>query len=285
MLLDADAAMYRAKAGGRDRYAVFDEAMRGDAIRILDLEGDLRRAINSEGFTAFFQPIVRLSDNHVIGHEALLRWHHEQRGLMTPGEFLGLGADNGLIEAVDWLVYRQVAERLARGGEGYISVNVSPRHFRLADFADRLLCLLDAAGADPARLRIEITEVALLDDVPRALRMLQMLRSHGVLAQLDDFGTGFSALSYLHRFPIECLKIDQSFVAGLVGDSRLESVAVVRAIQALAGTLGIHTIGEGIETPGQREILTELGCVYGQGYLLGRPAPEPVSGGLHSAIG
>ena len=276
LLRDADAAMYRAKAGGRDRCAVFDEAMREDAMRILDLEGDLRRAINSDSFTALFQPIVRLSDNRVIGHEALLRWRHERRGLLLPGEFIGLGADSGLIEEVDWLVYRQVAERLALGGYGYISVNVSPRHFRSADFADRLLRLIDTAGADPGRLRIEITEVALLDDVPRALRMLETLRSHGVLAQLDDFGTGFSALSYLHRFPIECLKIDQSFVAGLVGESRMESVAVVRAIQALAGTLGIHTIGEGVETEDQRDALTELGCVYGQGYLLGQPAPEPV---------
>lgn len=155
-------------------------------------------------------------------------------------------------------------------------MNVSPRHFRSADFADRLLRLVDGAGADPGRLRIEITEVALLDDVPRALQMLQTLRGRGVLAQLDDFGTGYSALSYLHRFPIECLKIDQSFVAGLVGDSRTESIAVVRAIQALAGTLGIHTIGEGIETLAQREVLEQLGCVYGQGYLLGRPAPLPL---------
>jgi diguanylate cyclase (GGDEF)-like protein len=277
LLRDADAAMYRAKAGGRDRYVVFDEAMREDAMRILDLEGDLRRAINVDGFTAFYQPIVQLNDNRIIGHEALLRWRHERRGLLSPGEFIGLGADNGLIEEVDWLVYRQVAEQLARGGLGYISVNVSPRHFRAADFADRLLRLLDNAGADPSRMRIEITEVALLDDVPRALRMLQNLRGHGVLAQLDDFGTGFSALSYLHRFPIECLKIDQSFVAGLVGESRMESVAVVRAIQALAGTLGIHTIGEGIETQAQRDVLTDLGCVYGQGYLLGRPAADPMT--------
>ncbi|MGH8076054.1 MAG: bifunctional diguanylate cyclase/phosphodiesterase [Lysobacter sp.] len=284
LLRDADAAMYRAKAGGRDRCAVFDEAMREDAMRILDLEGDLRRAINGDGFTAFYQPIVRLDDNHVIGHEALLRWRHERRGLLMPGEFIGLGEDNGLIEEVDWLVYRQVAERLARGGNGYISVNVSPRHFRSPDFADRLLRLIDTAGADPSRLRIEITEVALLDDVPRALKMLQALRDRGVLAQLDDFGTGFSALSYLHRFPIECLKIDQSFVAGLVGDSRMESVAVVRAIQALAGTLGIHTIGEGIETEGQRQALAELGCVYGQGYLLGRAVAEPIPLGLLSAI-
>lgn len=284
LLRDADAAMYRAKASGRDRCVMFDEAMREDAVRILDLEGDLRRAINVDGFTTFFQPIVRLSDNHVIGHEALLRWHHERRGLLMPGEFMGLGEDSGLIEEVDWLVYRQVAKRLALGEGGYISVNVSPRHFRSADFADRLLRLIDAAGADPGRLRIEITEVALLDDVPRALRMLQILRNRGVLAQLDDFGTGFSALSYLHRFPIECLKIDQSFVAGLVGDSRTESVAVVRAIQALAGTLGIHTIGEGIETEAQRETLEQLGCVYGQGYLLGRPVPHPLPAFQPAAI-
>ena len=284
MLRDADAAMYRAKAQGRDGFAMFDEAMREDAVRILDLEGDLRRAINVDGFTTFFQPIVRLSDSHVIGHEALVRWHHERRGLLMPGEFMGLGEDSGLIEEVDWLVYRQVAKRLAMGGEGYISVNVSPRHFRSADFADRLLRLIDGAGADPGRLRIEITEVALLDDVPRALQMLQALRNRGVLAQLDDFGTGYSALSYLHRFPIECLKIDQSFVAGLIGESRTESIAVVRAIQALAGTLGIHTIGEGIETPAQREALEQLGCVYGQGYLLGRPAPLPLLAAQPSVI-
>jgi EAL domain-containing protein (putative c-di-GMP-specific phosphodiesterase class I) len=116
--------------------------------------------------------------------------------------------------------------------------------------------------------------VALLDDVPRALRMLRTLRSHGVLAQLDDFGTGFSALSYLHRFPIECLKIDQSFVAGLIGETQPESVAVVRAIQALAGTLGIHTIGEGVETEAQRAALRELGCAYGQGFLFGHPTED-----------
>jgi diguanylate cyclase (GGDEF)-like protein len=273
LLRDADAAMYRAKASGRNSCAVFDEAMREEAMRILDLEADLRRSINSnEGFVAFYQPIVRLSDRRIIGYEALLRWRHERRGLLTPGEFIGLGEDSGLIEEVDWLMYAQVVQRLAKGGQGYISVNVSPRHFLSPDFADRLLRLIESAGADPHRLRIEITEGALLDDVPRALRMLRTLRSHGVLAQLDDFGTGFSALSYLHRFPLECLKIDQSFVAGLVGDTRPESVAVVRAIQALSGSLGIHTIGEGIESESQRVILRELGCQHGQGYLFGRPA-------------
>jgi EAL domain-containing protein (putative c-di-GMP-specific phosphodiesterase class I) len=272
LLRDADAAMYRAKAQGRDRYAVFDEAMREEAMQSLDLEADLRRAINGDGFIAYYQPIVRLSDHSIIGHEALLRWRHERRGLLLPSDFIGLGEDSGLIEEVDWLLYAQVMKQLAQGGEGYVSVNVSPRHFRAADFADRLLRMIDEAGADPHRLRIEITEGALLDDVPRALRMLRTLRGHGVLAQLDDFGTGFSALSYLHRFPIECLKIDQSFVAGLVGETRPESVAVVRAIQALAGTLGIHTIGEGVENEAQLAALRELGCAYGQGYLFGHPA-------------
>jgi diguanylate cyclase (GGDEF)-like protein len=275
MLRDADAAMYRAKAAGRSDWAVFDEAMREDAMRILDLEADLRRAINGSGFIAFYQPIVRLSDGKVIGHEALLRWRHERRGLLMPGEFIGLGEDSGLIEEVDWLVYEQVAHRLARTEEGYISVNVSPRHFRSEEFADRLLDLLAYAGADPRRLRIEITEVALLDDAPRALRMLQQLRDVGVLAQLDDFGTGYSALSYLHRFPIECLKIDRSFVAGLVGESRSESMAVVRAIQALANALGIHTVGEGIETETQRQMLVELGCSHGQGFLFGHSTEHP----------
>ncbi|HEY9541285.1 MAG TPA: EAL domain-containing protein, partial [Luteimonas sp.] len=140
--------------------------------------------------------------------------------------------------------------------------------------AERLLRMVDDAGADPRRLRIEITEVALLEDAPRILRMLNVLRDRGVLALLDDFGTGFSALSYLHRFPIQALKIDQSFVAGLGGEMHAESLALVRAILALAGTLGIDAIGEGVETREQRDILRQLGCEFGQGYLYGRPSPE-----------
>ena len=272
LLRDADAAMYRAKAQGRDRYAVFDEPMREAAMNSLDLEADLRRAINNHDFVPFYQPIVRLEDGGVIGHEALLRWRHERRGLLLPAEFISLGEDSGLIEQVDWLLYEQVVAQLARGGEGYVSVNVSPRHFRSPDFADRLLAMFDTFGADPSRLRVEITEVALLDDAPRTLRTLRILRQHGILAQLDDFGTGFSALSYLHRFPISVLKIDRSFIAGIGIDGRPESLALVRAILALATTLGIDTIAEGVETEEQREALVSLGCSHGQGYLLGRPA-------------
>jgi EAL domain-containing protein (putative c-di-GMP-specific phosphodiesterase class I) len=272
MLRDADAAMYRAKGAGRDRSAVFDEAMRDEATRILDLEADLRRAINADAFEPHYQPIVRIADGTVLGHEALLRWRHEKRGLLAPAEFIGVGEDSGLIEQVDWLLYARVIQDMAtRRTEGYVSVNVSPRHFRSPDFAERLLGLLARSNVDPARLRIEITEVALFDDAPRALRTLSNLRQHGVLALLDDFGTGFSALSYLHHFPIECLKIDRSFIAGL-STAQPESLAVIRAILALAGTLNIDTIAEGIETEAQRDALRELGCVNGQGYLFGRPA-------------
>ncbi|HLM53277.1 MAG TPA: EAL domain-containing protein [Pseudoxanthomonas sp.] len=282
LLRDADAAMYRAKAQGRDRLAMFDEEMREAALRSLDLEADLRRAINNNDFLPYYQPIARLSDGTIIGHEALLRWQHERRGMLAPADFISLGEDSGLIEQVDWLLYEQVVARIARGVEGYISVNVSPRHFRSADFAGRLLAMFDAMGADPSRIRVEITEVALLDDAPRTLRTLHTLRQHGILAQLDDFGTGFSALSYLHRFPISVLKIDRSFITGIGGQTRPESLALVRAILALAKTLGIDAIAEGIETQQQRQALMDLGCSHGQGYLLGRPGaqlvPSPPSG-------
>ena len=278
MLRDADAAMYRAKGDGRDRCVLFDEEMRNEATRILDTEADLRRAINAEAFEPYYQPVVRLATGEQIGAEALLRWRHERLGVLLPGDFLDVGEDSGLIEQIDWLVYARVIADLARHPmPGYVAINVSPRHFRMPDFARRLLDLLDAAGVAPSRLRIEITEVALMDDAPRTNESLNLLRAHGVLAQLDDFGTGFSALSYLHRFPIASLKIDRSFVAGLDGDGRSESVAVIRAIIALANSLGIEIIAEGVETQRQRERLQDLGCVNAQGFLFGKPEPLQVA--------
>ncbi|WP_045760729.1 bifunctional diguanylate cyclase/phosphodiesterase [Xanthomonas albilineans] len=277
LLRDADAAMYRAKAQTKDRCAVFDEAMHEAALRSLDLEAELRRAINHGDFEPFYQPIVRLNDGQVIGHEALLRWHHDRRGMLLPSQFVDLGEESGLIEQVDWLLYEQVIRRLVQEQDGYVSVNVSPRHFRTADFTERLFGLIDAHGADPCRLRVEITEVALLDDATHTHDILQSLRERGVLAQLDDFGTGFSALSCLHRFPISVLKIDQSFVAGLHDEAGAGSHTMVRGILALADTLGIETVGEGIETEQQLATLRELGCTYGQGYLLGRPMPATMA--------
>ncbi len=276
MLRDADAAMYRAKAAGRDRCEVFDEAMREVVVKTLDLEADLRRAIKNKDFVAYFQPIVHLDDHTVVGHEALLRWRHENYGLMLPGEFIAMGEESGLMEQVDWVMYEQVAERLAEGGDTYVSVNVSPRHFRSPDFATRFLDLFKCKGADVSRVRLEITEGALLEDAPRTQRILHTLRHEGVLIFLDDFGTGFSGLSYLHRFPISVVKIDRSFVAGLDDKARPESLALVRAILALASSLGIGTVAEGVETRSQRRALLDLGCTHAQGYLFGRPARQIV---------
>ncbi len=273
LLRDADAAMYRAKRRGRNRSELFDEEMRAEAMRLLDLEADLRRAIMHDAFEPHFQPILRLEDGKQVGCEALVRWNHEHRGLLTPSQFIGVGEDSSLIEQVDWLMYAHVVSSMSEYPGHYVSINVSPRHFLSDNFSDRLLRMLDEADQDPRRLRIEITEVALIEDAPRALRILRDLRNHGIAALLDDFGTGFSALSYLHRFPIQGLKIDRSFVSGLEGDTSTESLALVRAILAMALTLGIDTIAEGIETDRQREILVEQGCQFGQGYLLGMPLP------------
>ena len=276
MLRDADAAMYRAKGDGRDRCAMFDEEMHKEAMRSLDMEMDLRRAIQAERFVPYYQPIVRMDTGEPVGQEALLRWRHEQHGLLVPGEFLDVGEESGLIEQIDWLMYaRVIADVATHPGLGYVAMNVSPRHFRSPDFAGRLLALMEDAGVSPARLRVEITEVALLDDAPRTLESLALLRRHGVLAQLDDFGTGYSALSYLHRFPIASLKVDRSFVAGLDGENSAESVAVIRAIVALATSLGIELIAEGVETRHQRDRLVELGCTYAQGFLYSPPVPLP----------
>ncbi|MGL4242649.1 MAG: putative bifunctional diguanylate cyclase/phosphodiesterase, partial [Beijerinckiaceae bacterium] len=273
LLRDADAAMYRAKREGRNRSEIFDEDMRAEAMRLLDLEADLRRAIMRDAFEPYFQPIMALDDGRRVGSEALVRWNHEHRGLLTPSQFIGVGEDSSLIEQVDWLMYRHVIASLSELPDGYVSINVSPRHFLSDNFADRILRMLDEAKQNPHRLRIEITEVALIEDAPRALKVLRVLRGYGIAAFLDDFGTGFSALSYLHRFPIQGLKIDRSFVAGLDGEASAESLALVRAILAMALTLGIDTIAEGIETEAQRQVLSSLGCQYGQGYLLGMPAP------------
>lgn len=273
LLRDADAAMYRAKAGGRQRYEVFDEQLRHEALRVLDIESDLRRALTAGDFEPYFQSIVRLGDARRVGLESLLRWRHPTQGLLCPEHFLAVAQDSGLIEQVDWLLFERtcrIAPSLLGPGQ-YVCINVSPRHFRSPRLTARLLELMAENGLAPSQLRIEITEGALLDDSAVVRDSLLQLREAGVVSQLDDFGTGYSALSYLHRFPIGSLKIDRSFIAGLDSASGHGGAAVVRAILALARSLGIEVIAEGIETPVQRETLIGLGCAYGQGYLFDAP--------------
>ena len=275
LLRDADVAMYRAKAAGRHRVELFDERLHQEALRVLDLEGDLRRALARNEFEPHFQAIVDLIDESVVGYEALLRWRHPERGLILPGDFLEVADDTACSEQIDWQMFDQVCSQIQglATGEQYVAINVSPRHFRSSDFLRRILDRTIAYGVPPHRLRIEITEGALLENPLDIREALTQLRQQGILASLDDFGTGYSSLSYLHQFPIHALKIDRSFVADLRPGLPRGNTAIVRAILALARSLNIEVVAEGIETSAQREALLELGCRYGQGFLFAHPRP------------
>ena len=296
LLRNADTAMYRAKVNGRRRYELYDEHLHSDALRVLDLENALWVAVKERQFEPYFQPIVSLLDGRVLGYEALARWHHPVQGLLAPGAFVHVAEDSGSMEAIDWQIFEQACTAMAQMTDfaGYLSVNVAPRHFRNPVFCDRMLQLLADTGLPPQRLCLEITEGALIEDPEHTSTVLHALRSHGMALALDDFGTGYSSLGYLHRLPLLTLKIDRSFVDPLGGDGAGEegnegdnpgshpsstgaranpSAAVVRAVLALAGSLGLNVVAEGIETPEQQSALLALGCTQGQGYLFGRPAP------------
>lgn len=281
LLRDADVAMYRAKAQGRQRHEIFDERLRAEALRALHLENDLRRALGRAEFEPHFQSIVSLHDGCVLGYEALLRWRHPELGLLLPDDFLSAAEDSGCIEQIDWQMFTLAcaqANKLA--DDTYVSINISALRLLAPNFDQVTLRIIADSGLPARRVRFEVTEGALLDNPEQVCRMLLRLRDAGVLVQLDDFGTGYSSLSYLHRFPIHSLKIDRSFVADL--DSAGHTPVVVRAICALAASLGIEVIAEGVETEAQREALMEMGCTIGQGFLFSRPLlvdelfhPEP----------
>ncbi len=274
LLRDADIAMYRAKAGGRERFEVFDETLHREALGLLQLEGELRHAIAHDQFHPWFQPIVQLRDGAVEGYEALLRWQHPVRGWLAPGEFLRVADAGGLLESIDWRMYAATCRcipRLLRAGQ-YVNINVSPRHLLTADFDVRLLQLLEEHGVAPDQLRVEVTEGALVECPQRASRMLDRLSRAGILTALDDFGTGYSSLGYLHTFRLDTLKIDRSFVEDLLpGQGGKPSTAVASAILTLSRAFGLQVVAEGIESEAQRAALMELGCRLGQGYLFARP--------------
>jgi diguanylate cyclase (GGDEF)-like protein len=275
VLRDADIAMYRAKGMGRARFELFDESMQQAAHDVLQLEGDLRVALQQDQFEPYFQPIIRLDTGATVGYEALIRWNHPIRGVLAPDAFLKVAEDSGSMEAIDWRMYELSCVLATRLGtsDSILTINVSPRHFRRAEFGTRLLEMLGRTGYPPHRLLLEITEGSLIEHPEQVRVTLEQLRSAGIGAVLDDFGTGYSSLSYLHTFPLQMLKIDRAFVAELGKEGKSSTASVVAAVLALARALDMTVVAEGIETADQRNALAALGCVLGQGYLLGRPAP------------
>jgi len=274
LLRTADTALYRAKAAGRNRYCYFERGLELASKAELALELDLRQASPRE-FEPHFQAIVDLVTGRRVGYEALLRWRHPRRGLLGPGDFLGVAEESGTIESIDWHLFGKACDALHRLGPdaGFVNLNVSPRHFANEDFADRLVALIEAHGLGPGRVHIELTEGTLLRNPERVRGALQRLHARGVQTALDDFGTGYSSLSYLHEFPLHTLKIDRSFVTSLRREGGGRGEAIVSAILAMARSLRLEVVAEGIDSDAQRSRLRELGCRRGQGYLFARPEP------------
>jgi diguanylate cyclase (GGDEF)-like protein len=278
LLRDASTALHEAASQGRNQSEVFHEGMRAHVVSALELETGLRRALERDEFVLHFQPIVSLASGLTEGFEALVRWNHPERGLVYPGEFIPLAEETRLVHALGRLVRRRASEQLhswrseARGAEGlFMSINASGREFAEPELAREVRALLRTYRLPPSAIHIEITETILVDGDPRVAATLSRLRDLGTALDIDDFGTGFSSLSYLQQIPASTLKIDRSFIARLGAGGRGE--AVVETILSLARSLGLAVVAEGVETEPQLTALQRLGCHSVQGYLLARPVP------------
>jgi diguanylate cyclase (GGDEF)-like protein/PAS domain S-box-containing protein len=284
VLHDADAAMYRAKASGRARYEVYDTDMHSRALAQLQLEVDLRVAVERHEIVVFYQPIVSLDEGIVLGLEALVRWQHPSRGLLLPAEFLPLAEQTGASVDVGWLVLRDACHRIREWGDQYVyggfdltvSVNLSARQFLQPDLLTRLDDILAESGADPVRLRLEVTEGVLMQNTDLSTSLLAKLAQRGIRVLVDDFGTAATSLAFLQRLPIAGLKIDRSFVTSMDRDPF--SLGLVQTSVMLAQSLSIEAIAEGIETLEQLQELRALGAKYGQGSLFSDPL-DPVAAG------
>jgi diguanylate cyclase (GGDEF)-like protein/PAS domain S-box-containing protein len=272
LLSEADAAMYTAKARGGNGAAVFQPMMRVDAESRSRVRTDIDQALVNDEFLLFYQPIVDLRSGEQRGVEALVRWRHPERGLLSPADFIDLAEASGQIAAIgQWVLGAACHAPALLNAGGYVSVNISARQLRLPNLVQVVSGALAAARLTPDRLVLEITETATVGDVDGAVDRLHELKDLGVQIALDDFGTGYSPLSYLRAFPVDFLKIDQSFVRNIAHSP--EDRAIVAGVIDIAHTLGLATIAEGVEEALQREIMADLGCDYGQGYLWVRPAP------------
>ncbi|MCC7370386.1 MAG: EAL domain-containing protein [Chloroflexi bacterium] len=279
LLRDADLAMYRAKANGKARSEVFDHTMNAQASERLALETALRRAIERQELRVYYQPLVRIDTAAVVGFEALVRWQHPDRGLISPAEFIPLAEETGMIVPIGaWVLEeacRQVQvwqEERCNGRGLLLSVNVSARQFQSPDLVETVAWVLEETGFNPTHLKLELTESMMMHDVERTIQRLDELKGLSIQLVVDDFGTGYSSLAYLRRFPISVLKVDKSFIWRLGTDPGDD--AIVRSIVTLAGDLGMQVVAEGIETAEQLEALRALQCDYGQGYYFSPPVPS-----------
>jgi EAL domain-containing protein (putative c-di-GMP-specific phosphodiesterase class I) len=268
--------MYQSKAAGRNTLRFFDPVMQAAASARAALEIDLRHGLDHQEFLLHYQPVVD-QDSKMTGVEALLRWRHPTRGMVSPGEFIPVAEQAGLILPLgQWVLAAACSQLVAWSTSATtrklsIAVNVSARQFRNPEFTRQLLDLLRLSGANPYRLKLELTESMLLSDFDDVVAKMSELRSIGVNFALDDFGTGYSSLSYLKRLPLDLLKIDQSFVRDVLTDPN--DAAIARTILSLANSLELGVVAEGVETAGQRDFLLQCGCKAFQGYLFGRPVP------------
>jgi diguanylate cyclase (GGDEF)-like protein len=269
----ADIALYRSKANGRSQYCFFEPAMDAELRRRQDLERDLRLALAADTLALNFQPLFDLdSGGRITGFEALLRWRHPQRGDVTPGEFIPIAEETGLILKLgDWVLAEACRQAATWPKPLGVAVNLSSIQFAQHDLVDTVVRVLEETGLSPERLELEITETALLRNTEETLGVLRELKGLGVRIAMDDFGTGYSSLSYLRRFPFDKIKIDQSFIRGL-GTSE-DDASIVRAVIALGRSLGVVPTAEGVETPTQLQFLRAQGCSEVQGFLIGRPLP------------
>ncbi len=288
VLQDANTAMYRAKSLGRARSEVFDEAMRERALVRLRMESELRRAVEHEQFELLYQPIVSLGSGRVVAFEALARWRHAERGLILPEQFISLAEETGLIVRISDQVLREACrqmrawiEQLPVDRSFVVSVNISGKQLVHSDFPAHIARVLDETGLPPQRLKLEITESAIVENADSAAELLRQLQAMGVGIWLDDFGTGYSSFSHLHNFPIDTLKIDSSFVKKL-GQTGAKP-EIIRTIVMLAHSLGMDAIAEGVENPVQRDRLCELGCDSVQGFLFSAPLTAEAAGELIGA--
>ena len=279
LLRDADTAMHRAKGKGRAHAEVFEENMRDHSMARLSLENDLRRAIEREEFVVYYQPIIHLGTGGIEGFEALVRWEHPDRGLVSPGEFIPVAEDTELIVPIDRLVLLQACKQVRRWQEEHaadkpltISVNLSRKHFSQPDLVDQIRGFLKEANLPGRSLKLEVTESVIMKNAAAATTLLSRLKELDIQLCVDDFGTGYSSLSYLNRFPVDTLKVDRSFVSHM--ESKQKEFEIVRTIMTLAHTLGMDVIAEGIETRGQLAALRNLRCEYGQGYYFSKPVPQ-----------